>query len=107
MLTPSALRAQTPKRGGVLTLRVWDPPHFDPYPTRRYPTCCYASGASRTRPSAVSCSSTSSATWPRWCIAPWAYSAVLPAVWDPALKNYAPNLGYDYGGRLMAAWLDR
>jgi peptide/nickel transport system substrate-binding protein len=36
-----------------------------------------------------------------------AYSAVLPAVWDPALKNYAPNLGYDYGGRLMAAWLDR
>ena len=21
--------------------------------------------------------------------------------------NYAPNLGYDYGGRLMSAWLDR
>jgi hypothetical protein len=36
-----------------------------------------------------------------------AYSTVLPAVWDAALKNYAPNLGYDYGGRLMAAWLDR
>ena len=29
------------------------------------------------------------------------------AVWDGALKNYGPNLGYDYGGRLMAAWLDR
>ena len=29
------------------------------------------------------------------------------AVWDGALKNYAPNHGYDYGGRLMAAWLDR
>jgi len=28
-------------------------------------------------------------------------------VWDGALKNYGPNLGYDYGGRLMAAWLDR
>ena len=28
-------------------------------------------------------------------------------VWDGALKNYAPNLGYDYGGRLVAAWLDR
>jgi hypothetical protein len=28
-------------------------------------------------------------------------------VWDGALKNYAPNLGYDYGGRLAAAWLDR
>jgi peptide/nickel transport system substrate-binding protein len=29
------------------------------------------------------------------------------AVWDGALKNYAPNLGYDYGGRLVNAWLDR
>lgn len=27
--------------------------------------------------------------------------------WDGALKNYGPNLGYDYGGRLMSAWLDR
>jgi hypothetical protein len=31
----------------------------------------------------------------------------LIGVWDAALKNYAPNLGYDWGGRLMAAWLDR
>ena len=29
------------------------------------------------------------------------------SVWDGALKNYGPNLGYDYGGRLLAAWLDR
>jgi hypothetical protein len=36
-----------------------------------------------------------------------AYSIVAIAVWDAALKNYGPNLGYDYGGRLMAAWLDR
>jgi hypothetical protein len=28
-------------------------------------------------------------------------------VWEGALKNYGPNMGYDYGGRLMAAWLDR
>ena len=34
-------------------------------------------------------------------------SSVLVAVWEGALKNYAPNAGYDYGGRLMAAWLDR
>jgi hypothetical protein len=34
-------------------------------------------------------------------------SAVNIGVWDNALKNYAPNLGYDYGGRLVAAWLDR
>ena len=34
-------------------------------------------------------------------------SGVNVAVWDSALKNYGPNLGYDYGGRLAAAWLDR
>jgi peptide/nickel transport system substrate-binding protein len=34
-------------------------------------------------------------------------SAVTIAAWDDALKNYGPNLGYDYGGRLVAAWLDR
>jgi peptide/nickel transport system substrate-binding protein len=34
-------------------------------------------------------------------------SGVYIAVWDGALKNYGPNLGYDYGGRLLAAWLDR
>jgi peptide/nickel transport system substrate-binding protein len=34
-------------------------------------------------------------------------SAVYVGVWEGALKNYAPSFGYDYGGRLMAAWLDR
>jgi ABC-type transport system substrate-binding protein len=34
-------------------------------------------------------------------------SGVLVTVWDAALMNYGPNLGYDYGGRLLAAWLDR
>jgi peptide/nickel transport system substrate-binding protein len=34
-------------------------------------------------------------------------SGVYIAVWDGALKNYGPNVGYDYGGRLVAAWLDR
>ena len=34
-------------------------------------------------------------------------SGTYVAVWDGAVKNYGPNLGYDYGGRLMAAWLDR
>jgi hypothetical protein len=28
-------------------------------------------------------------------------------VWEGAVKNYAPNIGYDLGGRLTAAWLDR
>jgi peptide/nickel transport system substrate-binding protein len=34
-------------------------------------------------------------------------SSIYIAVWEGALKNYGPNMGYDYGGRLMAAWLDR
>jgi peptide/nickel transport system substrate-binding protein len=34
-------------------------------------------------------------------------SGVYVAVWDGALKNYGPNVGYDYGARLVAAWLDR
>ena len=34
-------------------------------------------------------------------------SATNIGVWDPALKNYGPNIGYDYGGRLITAWLDR
>jgi peptide/nickel transport system substrate-binding protein len=34
-------------------------------------------------------------------------SLMYIAVWEGALKNYGPNIGYDYGGRLMAAWLDR
>jgi peptide/nickel transport system substrate-binding protein len=34
-------------------------------------------------------------------------SGIYVAVWEGAIKNYGPNMGYDYGGRLMAAWLDR
>ena len=34
-------------------------------------------------------------------------SPIWIAVWEGALKNYGPNMGYDYGGRLMAAWLER
>ena len=41
----------------------------------------------------------------QWYVQLW--SGVYVGVWDGALMNYGPNLGYDYGGRLMAAWLDR
>ena len=34
-------------------------------------------------------------------------SSVYVCVWDGALQNYGPNIGYDYGGRLVAAWLNR
>jgi len=27
------------------------------------------------------------------------------AAWDPRVRDFAPNIGHDYGGRLMAAWL--
>jgi peptide/nickel transport system substrate-binding protein len=34
-------------------------------------------------------------------------SVAAVAAWEPYVKNYGPNVGHDYGGRLMAAWLDR
>jgi peptide/nickel transport system substrate-binding protein len=34
-------------------------------------------------------------------------SARVVAAWEGHVRNFAPNLGNDYGGRLMAAWLDR
>jgi peptide/nickel transport system substrate-binding protein len=27
--------------------------------------------------------------------------------WMPYVKNFGPNIGHDYGGRLMVAWLDK
>ena len=34
-------------------------------------------------------------------------SSRVVAAWEAHVRNFAPNLGNDYGGRLMAAWLDR
>jgi len=34
-------------------------------------------------------------------------SAKVVSAWDAHVKNFMPNNGYDYGGRLMAAWLAR
>jgi peptide/nickel transport system substrate-binding protein len=34
-------------------------------------------------------------------------SAKTVGAWQPYVKNYMPNIGNDYGGRMMAAWLDR
>jgi ABC-type transport system substrate-binding protein len=32
---------------------------------------------------------------------------VFTCTWQPYVKNYAPNLSFDYGGRTAALWLDR
>jgi hypothetical protein len=29
------------------------------------------------------------------------------SAWEPYVRNFAPNIGNDYGGRLMGVWLDR
>ncbi len=34
-------------------------------------------------------------------------SVIAVAAWERHVRNFAPNVGDDYGGRLMAAWLDR
>jgi peptide/nickel transport system substrate-binding protein len=38
VLAPSIGQAQTPRRGGTLSLRTWDPPHFDHMLTISYKT---------------------------------------------------------------------
>ncbi len=167
--------AQTPRRGGVLTVRAWDPPHFDPHQTISYKMhIAYSFTHSRllTKEYGAYISTTfygkfdSIAFGPKTgflepdnflfgqyypgelknqshfndpiaadmlirqrrthdlakrrelifeiqrYLAKQQYYVQLPSpvhvsVWDSALKNYAPNFGYDYGGRLMAAWLER
>ena len=37
-LGPGTALGQAPRRGGTLTLRLWDPPHFDPYLQVSYKT---------------------------------------------------------------------
>ena len=32
-------------------------------------------------------------------------SVTTVAAWDPRVRNFAPNIGHDYGGRLMGVWL--
>jgi peptide/nickel transport system substrate-binding protein len=34
-------------------------------------------------------------------------SGVITSSWQPYVKNYAPNLSFDFGGRAAALWLDR
>jgi peptide/nickel transport system substrate-binding protein len=34
-------------------------------------------------------------------------SGMITGTWQPYVKNYAPNLTFDYGGRAAALWLDR
>jgi peptide/nickel transport system substrate-binding protein len=29
------------------------------------------------------------------------------AAWEPYVKNFGPNIGHDYGARLLVAWLDK
>ena len=38
VLIPHRAGAQQPKRGGILRVRGWDPPHFDPHQTRAFMT---------------------------------------------------------------------
>jgi len=34
-------------------------------------------------------------------------STTTVSAWEPYVKNFAPNIGHDYGGRLMVAWIDK
>ena len=38
---------------------------------------------------------------------PYHPSVKVVSAGEPHVKNWGPNNGFDYGGRMMAAWLDR
>jgi peptide/nickel transport system substrate-binding protein len=35
------------------------------------------------------------------------WSVKVVSAWEPYIKNYMPNNGFDFGGRMMAAWIDK
>jgi peptide/nickel transport system substrate-binding protein len=35
------------------------------------------------------------------------HSSMITGSWQPYVKNYVPNLSFDYGGRAAALWLER
>ena len=34
-------------------------------------------------------------------------SSKIISAWEPYIKNYMPNNGFDFGGRMMAVWIDK
>lgn len=34
-------------------------------------------------------------------------SVKVVSAWEPYVKNWAPNNGFDFGGRLMGAWMNK
>ena len=69
--------------GGTITIRAWDPPHFDPVLTFSYKTHEIQRHLARQQ---------------YYVYMP---SGIYVGARDRARKNF------DYGGRLGAAWLDR
>ena len=68
--------------------------------TRWWPTCSSASGGRSTSPSGARSSSRSSATWPSSSTTSRCRPACTSRCGKARCKNYGPNIGYDYGGRL-------
>lgn len=67
--TPPGALAQTPKKGGTLTVRAWDPPHFDHSLVHAYSCSASTTPASRATgatsriPRSTTCSSGSAGPW--------------------------------------------
>ena len=34
-------------------------------------------------------------------------AAHVLSAWMPYIQDFGPNIGHDYGGRLMVTWLDK
>ena len=95
---------QTPKRGGVFRIAAQlEPVAWDPHQTISFATMTLLSFAHSRLMIIYDI---------QRLIAEKAYylydaSQKVVSAWEPYVKNWGPNNGFDYGGRMMAAWLDR
>ena len=134
LLAPETARAQVPKRGGTLRLTFQSDPvtGFDPQQTISFVTMVPLSFVYSRLVKVKAGPSVKPMTYPlepdlaeSWTqpndttfydiqryLAEQALfgangSTKVVSAWDPHIKNFMPNNGFDFGGRMMAAWIDK
>ncbi len=103
-LDPEPAAAQTPKRGRVFRIRGEDAASgFDPHLAEMIRLQRRTFDVTKRREIVYDI---------QRYLAEQMYYHYDPSVstvsaWEPYVKNFGPNIGHDYGGRLMVAWLDK
>jgi hypothetical protein len=106
-----AATAGQSKRGGILRVRGYDPVHFDHHQTINFKTNTTLSFPHSTRTPDLEARRKLIFDIQRYIAEQQYYvfttSGMITGTWQPYVKNYGPNLSFDYGGRTAALWLDK